>query len=500
MPPDVCPIGLAVSTRGAPVAWGPVGAIAGALFLILVTLAGRYGYHRDELYFLAAGRHLDWGYVDQPPLTPLLARGMSALVGDSLVGLRIVPALLAAALVLAAAAIARELGGGRAEQALAAGATAVASIVLMAGHMLSTTTIDLLVWTLLTWLVIRAVRRDGGQCWLWVGLIAGVGLQNKTLVLFLLAGLLLGLLIAGPRAVFRDPWLWVAALVALMIWLPNLLWQAANGWPQLQLSSAIAAGSSGSSQPWWLFVPFQAVLVSPGLIPVWVAGLVCLLRSPSLQPYRFVAVAYLILIGVFLLTGGKPYYIAGLYPALLAAGSLPTIRWLRDRARTARRALITAIVVLSLPNLVLMLPVLPERLLGPVVAVNYDAGETVGWPQFADTVARAYDTLPAADQAVVVTSNYGEAGALERFQPRLPVYSGHNAYGAWGPPPSTAKGAAFVGFHGERIRQWCADPRLVARIDNGVDLDNDEQGAEVYTCNEVIPSWAALWPQLRRLG
>ena len=489
-----------MSDPPAPYAWRPVGVVALGLFALLMSLASRYGYHRDELYFLAAGRHLGWGYVDQPPLTPLLSRGMAALVGDSLTGARILPALMAAATVLVSALISRELGGARAEQLLTAGATAISAMVLISGHWLSTTTVDLLIWTVLCWLVIRAVRSGGGRCWLWAGLVAGTGLQNKTLVLFLLAALVAGLLLAGPRKVFRDPWLWGAGALALAIWAPNLMWQATHGWPQLELSAAIAAGSSGSSQPRWLFLPFQAVLVSPGLLPIWVAGLVALLRSAALRPYRFVAAAYLVLAVGFLITGGKPYYIAGLYPALLAAGAQPTLRWVRAGRGRRRQVVLLLAFLVSLPNLVLMLPLVPERLLGPVVAVNYDAGETVGWPLFAATVGDAYATLPAADHPVVITGNYGEAGAIERFRPQLPVYSGHNAYWDWGPPPESARSAVIVGLPRERIEPWCSELVEVARIDNRVGLENDEQGAPVWTCRSVSRPWNELWPQLRRLG
>ncbi len=489
-----------MSDPPAPYAWRSVGAVALGLFALLLAVSGRYGYHRDELYFRAAGRHLAWGYVDQPPFTPLLTRGMSVLVGDSLVGSRILPAGLAAVTVLVAALISRELGGARAEQLLTAGATAISAVVLIGGHWLSTTTVDLLIWAVLCWLVIRAVRTGGGPSWLWVGLVAGIGLQNKTLVLFLLAALVAGLLLAGPRRVFRDPWLWGAGGLALLIWAPNLIWQATHGWPQLELSAAIAAGSSGSSQPWWLFLPFQLVLVSPGLVPVWVAGLVVLLRSTDLRSSRFLAVAYLALVVVFLLTGGKPYYITGLYPALLAAGALPTMRWVRAGRDRRRQVLLGLAFLVSLPNLVLMLPLLPERLLGPVVAVNYDAGETVGWPRFAETVGAAYETLPAADQPIVLTENYGEAGALERYLPGVGIYSGHNAYWDWGPPPESAYSAVIVGLPRERIDSWCSDLVEVARIDNGVGLENDEQGAPVWTCRSLSQSWNEVWPRLRRLG
>ena len=310
---------------------------------------------------------------------------MSLIVGDSLVGLRILPALLAGATVLVAALVARELGGARAEQLLAAGATAMSAIVLVNGHWLSTTSVDLLVWTLLSWLTVRAVRLGGGPIWLWAGLTAGMGLQNKMLVVFLLAAFVVGLVITGPRRVFRDPWLWLAGGVALLVWLPNLIWQARHDWPQLELSAAIAAGKLGQ-QP--AVVAVRAVPGRPGQ-PVPAADLgrrtrhSAPLRRPALVPLRRRRLPR---------SGRpvhdhrrKPYYIAGLYPALLAAGSLPTMRWVRAGSGRLRRVLLGSAFVLSLPNLILMLPLLPERLLGPVIAVNYDVGETVGWPRFVAT-------------------------------------------------------------------------------------------------------------------
>ena len=201
-----------------------------------------------------------------------------------------------------------------------------------------------------------------------------------------------------------------------------------------------------------------------------------------------------------MITGGKPYYIAGLYPALLAAGSLPTMRWVRAGSGRLRRVLLGSAFVLSLPNLILMLPLLPERLLGPVIAVNYDVGETVGWPRFAATVGDAYATLPEADGPVVITRNYGEAGAVERYLVGVPVFSGHNAYSDWGPPPDSARAAVFVGFPRERVEPWCSELVEAARVDNGVGLENDEQDVPVWTCRSLTASWSVLWPQLRRLG
>jgi hypothetical protein len=483
------------------VAWTPLVALAAGVAALLLALAGRYGYHRDELYFLRAGTEPAWGYVDQPPLTPLLAGAMDALFPGSVAGLRVPSALAAAAVVVLTGLNAREFGGRRPAQLLAAGGMAVSAILLAVGHLLSTTTFDLLGWTALAWLLVRALR-DGGPVWLGAGAVAGVALLNKWFPAFLLAAVVAGVLAVGPRAALRSPWPWAAGLLALAIWAPNLAWQAAHDWPQLELSRAIAAGSSGTSEPWYLFLPFQLVMVSPLLVPVWAAGWWRLLRDPELRTWRSFAVAYAVLALLFVVTGGKPYYLAGLYPVLLAAGAAPVLGWVaRGRVRAA---VLGGALVLSLAiNAVLMLPVVPVERLGgtPIVDVNYDAGETVGWPEFAATVAAARAELPADEPVAVLTGNYGEAGAIDRYAPELgPAYSGHNSYWSWGPPADDVTTVVAVGFRESDLRRWFGRVEEAAHIDNGVDLDNEEQGRTVWLAGERRVPWAEIWPQLRRYG
>jgi len=487
--------------RPAP-AWQPLTALAIGLAGLLVAFAGRYGYHRDELYFLRAGREAAFGYADQPPFTPLLAAAMDAVAPGSLVALRLPSALAAAGVVLLAGLLAREFGGDRSAQLLAAACAAVSSVLLAAAHLLSTTTFDLLFWAVVSWLLVRALR-DGGRTWLLVGAVAGAALQNKVQPAFLLAAVVLGLLAVGPRSVFRSPWPWTAGLVAAALWTPNLVWQATHDWPQLQLAGAIAGGSSGTSEPWYLFLPFQLVLVSPLLFPVWMAGWWRLARDPALRTWRCFAVAYVALAVLFLVTGGKPYYLAGVYPLLLAAGADPALRWARRVGTRARRLLVPALATSLAIGAVLMLPVLPARWLpgSPVAAVNYDAGETVGWPRFADAVERAHDRLPEDARAVVLTGNYGEAGAVDRFAPDLgPAYSGHNSYWAWGPPPEDTDAAVVVGLPQERLARWFASVQAAGRIDNGLELDNDEQGETVWLATDRRVPWSEIWPELRRLA
>ena len=334
------------------------------------------------------------------------------------------------------------------------------------------------------------------------GLVAGIGLQNKLLPAFLLGALLVGIVLAGPRPALRTPWPWLGGLLALLVAAPNLAWQAAHGFPQLALSAAIAAGSSGTSEPWYVFLPFQLVLVSPFLVPVWALGLWRLAADDRLRPWRCIAVAYAVLLVLFLLTGGKPYYLGGLYPVLLAAGAEPVWAWARARALRAA-TLAAALAVSAATAGVLMLPLVPAPSLAatPIVELNYDAGETVGWPRLAATVADVRSGLPADARVAVLTSNYGEAGAVDRFLPELgPAYSGHNAYWSWGPPPDDADTLIAVGFAEPQLRAWFGEVVPAARIDNGVGLQNDEQGAPVWVVRQPRASWPELWPQLRRLG
>ncbi|MET0765554.1 MAG: glycosyltransferase family 39 protein [Blastococcus sp.] len=483
-----------------PVARRPLAALAVGTALLLLAFAGRYGYHRDELYFLRAGRELAFGYVDQPPLTPLLALVMDELVPGSLVALRLPSALAAGLLVLVTGLIAREFRGGRGAQLLAAGCMAVSSILLIVGHLLSTTTVDLLAWTVLSWLLVRALR-DGGRIWLLAGGVAGIALQNKVQPAFLLAAVVLGVLVVGPRRSLLSVWPWLGGALALAVWAPNLIWQAANGWPQLELAEAIAAGSSGTSEPWYLFVPFQLVLVSPVLVPVWAVGWWRLARDPALRTWRSFAVAYAVLAVLFLLTGGKPYYLAGLYPVLLAAGAAPVVAWARVRLRAG---LLAAALVLSLAiDGVLGLPIVPvERLADtPVPDISYDAGETVGWPRFAATIERVRDGLPPGDDVAVLAGNYGQAGAVDRFAPSLgPAHSGHNSYWTWGPPADDVDTVIAVGYAAEDLRRWFGQVDEAARIDNGVGLDNEEQGRTVWVASARQVAWSEIWPQVRRLG
>ena len=487
-------------------AWGSL-AFGVCVFALLTAVGGRYGYHRDELYFLEAGRHLAWGYPDQPPMVPLLARLMNDLAPGSVVVLRLPSAVAAAAIVPLTAAITRLLGGERGAQLLAAGSVAVSALLLSAGHLLSTTIFDLLAWPVILLLVVVILRGGEERLWLAIGVIAGAGLLDDDLVAFLIAALLGGIAIAGPRRTFRSPWLWAGGLIAAMMWTPYLVWQARHGWPELTVSRGIANGASGTSTPRWLFLPEQLGIVSL-FAPVWIAGLMRLFRAPELRFARAVGWAYVLLAVVFVILGGKAYYLAGMYPVLLAAGAQPTLGWIRRGRRSVRRlVLAAAFVITAASSLYLGLPVVPLRSLHDtsVVSLNYDIGETVAWPAYVREIAAAWNGLPASvrARAAILTSNYGEAGAVDRYGPALGLpaaYSGHMGFWYWGPPPASTTSVLGVGFEAGYLDRFFADVHLISRLDNHLEVNNDEQHQPIWYATGLRGSWAALWPRLKDLG
>lgn len=471
--------------------------VAGAVTVALLALAGRYGPHRDELYFIAAGRHPQWGYPDQPPLTPLLAAAADHLAPGSLFALRLVSAVLIGGAVLLTADLARELGGDRRAQLLAAVTVATGAGVLAVGHLLSTATLDLFAWIVVIRLVVAVLHRAAPRGWLWVGLAAGLGLQNKSLVAPLLGGLVLGIALTPEiRRQLRSPWVWAGAGVALLLWAPNLWWQAEHDWPQLTLSADIRDeyGTAGGVAE---LIGFQLLLLNPLGAVLAGIGLWTLLRRVEWRYARPVAIAYLALLIFFVFSGGKPYYLTGLLAPLAAAGSVVVSRN-RSSTRTAWFTLLVAVTALfPLPAL---LPVLPAQAFAESFYpdLNEDGLETIGWPKVVAQVRSAADALPADQRrtAVVVASNYGEAGALLWYGGTPPVYSGHNGFADWGPPPEGSGPVLYIGAQvpGSDVLAGC---RRVATLDTGV--DNEENGNGIWVCSGPTGSWPQAWDRLRRL-
>jgi 4-amino-4-deoxy-L-arabinose transferase-like glycosyltransferase len=477
-----------------PFAWRPVTAIAAGAAAFLLAIGGQYGYHRDELYFLEASKHLAWGYDDQPPLTPFLVRIETALFGDSVHAVRLFPMLFSVGLVFVAALSARELGGGRAAQVLAAAATAACPLVLVLGHLFVTANPDYLVWALILLLLLRWLRTRRDRLWPAIGALAGIGLLNNNLVGGLALVLIVSALIVGPRDLFGNRWVWLAALIAVVLWTPYLIWQASHGWPESKMVQHISSLQDERIN----LLPFQ---VEAGFLatPIWVAGWFRLARIPT---YRMVAVAYPALLVLLLVTGGKRYYPGGFFPVLFGAGAVSAVDWVRSRTRGMW---VTAAVVGTLLITVLLAsPVFPAKTYASagLLNLNKENGETMGWPRFAAQAADAYATIPAADRprAVVLAENYGAAGALARFGPALGLpfaYAPHDGYRRFGTPADAQDGPVLVvGYHDDGPPTFLTGCVEQETVDNGLEAENEEQGWPMWVCSGPHPAWSALWPTL----
>ena len=467
---------------------------------VLLVTSMRYGYHRDELYFIVAGSHPAFGYPDQPPLVPLVSWAMNEIGPRSLLLLRTPSALAAAATTVLAGLIARELGGATRAQVIAAAATCSSGFALAVGHFVTTTTFDLLTTTMLGWLAVRAIIRRSAGSVLAAGVIIGIGVEAKPQVGLVAAMMAATLIAVGPRTLIRSRWAAGAAFCAVALAAPYVIWQQQHGWPQLTVANHIAGSQEGGRAG---FFPFQLVLVSPVLVPVWIAGLLAPFRRAGWRDLRFISATYLAMAVVYFAGNGHAYYLASLYPLLLGLGAIPTARWTQGSARRAW-TLAVATALSGAFSAIIALPLLPERDLqgSVVIALNSAQGDTVGWPRFVQTVATAWRGIPAAERGhtAIFAGNYGEAGAIDLLGAplRLPrAYSGHNGFTEWGEPPDTDTHAVILGFNNAAsAAPYFERCRTLAIMNNGVGLNNQEQGLPVMLCQPAAP-WTTLWPRLR---
>jgi Dolichyl-phosphate-mannose-protein mannosyltransferase len=492
--------------------WPGIALIAAAAVAVEIAVSARYGYVRDELYFLSAGQHLAFGYVDQPPLTPVLARITAALTGNTLVGLRILAALALAALVVMTAAMSRRLGAGRTGQLLAALAAATCGEYLGAMHELTTTTPDLVFWAITLLLAMQLLASQDRRWWVAIGGCVGVGSEAKWNIGFLVAALAAGFLFTDARRLLRSRYLLIGGLIAAALAAPDVVWQAAHGWPGLDVFRALQTEAAHNRAVYW---PAQIVYTGVVLTPIWVTGAVWSLRSAAARRFRPVAIACVVVIALQFVLGGKAYYPGAAFTFLLAAGCVPLER--RLAARTPRAAhgwpgrLVTpavlagaAMVAGALPAAPVALSVLPARALHtvPLQKLNYDLAETIAWPKLVALVAQEYDSLPTARrrQTTILAGNYGEAGAIERYGPGadLPqAFSGANNFWLWGPPPAADSAAIAVNVDPVLLRREFAHVRQVATFWNGLGVSDDEQGAPIFIATGLRSSWAQAWPAFR---
>lgn len=494
-----------------------------AVAKLLLQFAGmrHYGFFRDELYYMACGEHLAWGYVDQPPMIALLAWLSRHLLGNSLLSIRLLPALAGAAVVFLTGMLARELGGGRFAQFLAAAAILLAPAYLAFDSFFSMNAFEPLIWLICAWIAVRVVRGASSRMWVWFGVVAGVGLENKHTMLVLGFAVVAGLMISGELRVFRSRWIWIGGLVALAIFLPNLLWEARHGWPQVEVVRNAQLYKNVPISP-LRFLVEQLVFLHPLALPVWLGGLAWCFWARAGKPFRFLGWAYLIVLTAFIVLGGKSYYTLPVYPLLMAAGGVAFEQFSESKGRRVLRAAFPALLIvggfIALPFGIPLLPVgdfirysafLPAA---RVIQTERDAfyaplpqlyADMFGWDTMATTVAQVYKSLPEADRSDcgILGGNYGEAGAIDHYGPELGLpkaISGHNSYFYWG--PRGYSGACMIVF-GERSEEFIklfGDVRLAATSTSPYAMPN-EQSVPVYVCRKPISPLAVLWPRFKMI-
>jgi 4-amino-4-deoxy-L-arabinose transferase-like glycosyltransferase len=437
---------------------------AATLVLHLVTSNG-YGVFRDELYYLACADHLDWGYVDHPPLSILLLWLQRALLGESTFALRLLPALAHAALVLLAGRIARELSGGYFAEGFAGLAVAAAPGFLGIDGFFSMNAFDLLFWAAAALVVVRIVNTGDARLWLVLGAILGLGLQNKISVLFFGFGLAVALVVTPLRAHLRRPQPWLGGLLAGVLFLPHVLWQVRHHWPTLEFIRNAKLYKIVAMTP-LQFLGASILEMHPLSLPLWLGGLLWLLVGREGRRYRVLGIIYLVALVTMVLQSSKPYYLSPAYPMLFAAGAVAFEAWSR-RSTALRRVAVGVLAVGGLLTAPLAIPILPvetfiayQRFLGlaPAAAERTQLGplpqhfaDRFGWEEMGAAVAEVYRGLPDGEKAnvLIATSNYGEAGALRYFGRSYglpPAVSQHNSYYLWGPGRESADVVITVGM------------------------------------------------------
>ena len=496
-----------------------------ALLKLLLHLATNhnllgYGYFRDELYYMVCAERLDFGYVDHPPLAPLILNLNRQLLGDSLFALRLLPAVAGAATVLLTGLMVRQLGGSRRAQCLAALAVIFAPVLLIINGFFSMNAFEVLLWTSCAYLLLLLLKTDRPQLWLPIGLVAGLGLQNKHTMLIFGLGMAVGLTLTPARKHLRSKWLWLGGAIAFLIFLPNLVWQVRHGWPSLEFYANANLFKNIPTSPQDILLT-QILALNPVALPIWLAGLGYYLFAREGKPYRMMGWLYLVLLLALIASrSSRPDRIAGAYPMLLAAGAVAIERAIQRLNRP--RLAWAAMTVLILGGTVLMpigIPVLP-----PEATARYTAAlgltddlqierdnapplpqyfaDRFGWQEMVATIAEVYASLPPEEQAkaTILTSDYGKAGAIDvlgRAYGLPRAISGHNNYYLWGAEGASGEVVISTGLSGKSPRSIFDDVKQVATVRCDHCLEN---GSPVYLARHPRLSIDKVWPHVKHYG
>ena len=484
-----------------------------ALVALALHLAGNphYGFFRDELYFIICGRYPDFGYVDQPPLAPLLA-AFSQSFGISLFALRAIPAIFAAVATYASCICAIEFGGGVFAMIVAALVTIVAPEMMAFGARLSPDTIEMAIWPFIALIALRIVKgRASPKWWLLAGGLVALAGWGKYSVAFFATALVLGLAFTRQRSVMQNAWFAGGVALAVGLLLPNALWQWHYHFPMLQLLH----NDYGKFLLTWPPFPVQQIMImSPLLSIVWLVGLGWLLYH---ERTRFLGYCYLLLIAMMWPLAAKAYYPAAIYPFMIAAGAVPIERWTGVRRRW-RIAIISIVAAFAIPSTPFVLPVLPmgtyikyQEVLGNLFHIQFHVGdapnstpiqfyaEMTGWPQLTESVAKIYRNLPAADRkvAAIYAHNFGEASAMQLYGPRYglpPVISSNNNYWIWG--PREYSGDVVIDVNGPELLKYYRSVQRVQTFRNPLAMPY-ETNLPIWVLRDPIAPLSLIWPSLR---
>jgi Dolichyl-phosphate-mannose-protein mannosyltransferase len=497
-------------------------AIALAKLLFHIYFNNRYGYFRDEFDYIACGDHLAWGYVDQPPLIPFLIHLSRAVLGDSLRAIRFIPALASSLLVVQTAIIAREFGGRQFALLLSAITVVIAPQYLSNGSLLGTNCLEPNLWMGCAYFAILAVKRNDPRYWLWFGVIAGIGLQEKYSIALFGFGIVVGLLLTSQRRVFLNPWIWLGGLAAFLIFLPNLLWNIHYDWPFIQLIHNIRLAGRDVILPFPQFFFQQTLLIHPFTAPIWLTGLFALLFSARLKPYRFLGWCYLVCFTVFFVLHGKNYYLAPVYPMLLAAGAVVIDSALTAPRRVWLKPVIAIILLASGAHLApVAVPILsPDGFLAyakhlplklPVMEHDHTRAalpqwysDQFGWNEIVAETAVAWNRLSPEerkDEACgIFAQDYGQAGAIDFLggEYGLPKsLSGHQTWFLWGPRGYSGNCIIVLDDSRERLEElWDRVEYVGTSADNPYALEKE---IPVFICRGAkFGTLAQLWPDFKR--
>jgi hypothetical protein len=501
----------------------------GMLIVLLISLAklifhiyfnNRYGYFRDEFDYMSCGDHLAWGYVDQPPLIPFLIHICRAVFGDSLRSIRLIPAMASSLLVVQTAVIARELGGRRFALLLTAVTVVIAPQYLSNGSLLGTNCLEPNLWMGCAYFAILAIKRSDPRNWLWFGVIAGIGLEEKYSIALFCLGIVCGLLLTEHRRVFLNKWIWFGGLAAFLIFLPNILWNIHYDWPFLQLMRAIKEEGRDVVLPTFQYFVQQTLLVHPLTAPIWITGLIAFLISPRLKRFRVLGLSYLVTYAAFFILHGKNYYLAPIYPMLLAAGAVviaaaiePSHQiWMKPAIVTlllAGGAYFAPVVVpvLSPDHFIAYMKYLPMKL--PVMEHSHARAilpqwysDQFGWEEIVAEVAQAWNRIPPTERSDcgIFGQDYGQAGAIDFFGRRFglpPALSGHQTYFLWGPRGYSGKCMIVLDDSRENLEELWEHVDFV-----GTSADNPyalEKNIDVFICRgPKFGTLAEVWPKVKK--